>query len=181
MKELENYMSSLAAAGFSQSEINQFVLLRKAGIIVPRHICDIDLLRKIKSAIPKGLDVKYNHLQARELICGVQSGIDIKMYSNPEFSYYQMQEIRLALQHGVKEECISIFADPEISAYIMRNIRILLEKEFDTDLVSDTLKLMVDEASNYGFDVEAVRFALEDGVSLSEIKERIANSRPIYK
>lgn len=64
--------------------------------------------------------------QKRVVKRGLESGLtktQVALYSNPEFTPEQMDEIRLALLQGLNHSEIYVFADPRVSADEMRRIR----------------------------------------------------------
>ena len=68
--------------------------------------------------------------QMREIELGRRSGVDVRIYSNPEFHPFQMDEIRKGLEAGVDASC---YADPSIKWNRMHYIRVALERAQTTE------------------------------------------------
>lgn len=51
---------------------------------------------------------KFSTSQLEELLKGVESQIDIRVYLNPKYDGYQMEQIRLGLEEGLD---VSLYAD----------------------------------------------------------------------
>lgn len=70
----------------------------------------------------------------------------VDVYANPEYDHMQMQEIRLALEHGLTEKEMSVFLDPGIDYQAMNHARIkiqnanVIDKQAVTKLRSKQLK-----------------------------------------
>lgn len=82
--------------------------------------------------------------QKRILKRGLESGLtrlEIALYSNPEFTPDQMDEIRLALLQGLDHSEIRVFADPRVSADEMRRIRKIYQ---DAKAIRQDLKVLGD-------------------------------------
>lgn len=67
---------------------------------------------------------KYDWYQAKQIYLGLQAGVDVSIYSNPEFSYTQMREIKDGLINGVDA---TLYADPKLTVDEMYRIRDRLE------------------------------------------------------
>ncbi len=89
--------------------------------------------RYIKSSIESELQKyknggKYDRDEMKEIRKGLESGVDVSMYANPErhlpFGEWQMREIRLGLEAGVD---VSKYADPKYDSDQMKKIREKLE------------------------------------------------------
>ena len=55
---------------------------------------------------------------------GIEDGINPALYTNPEFNYYQMEEIRLGIKHGID---VTPYLNPGIDNEEMERIRLELE------------------------------------------------------
>ena len=93
---------------------------------------------------------------------GIECGLPteyIKLYANPEFNEYQMEQIRTGLKNGLSGEQIGIFAKKEFDAEQMSQIRHGLEHKLTTEQVQ---QFAIPEISSVkmGF----LRCLLEDGV-----------------
>ena len=102
------------------------------------------LEKQLKEAIDKQMkrysqSGKYDAYQLSELRKGLEKGLDVSMYENPQFHYDQMYEIRLGLISKVK---VSIYAVPSMHYSKMRAIRIGLEHHFNMKKYLKKLKLV---------------------------------------
>jgi hypothetical protein len=82
----------------------------------------MDYLREIEG---RGL----NHFQMAEVREGLKTLTtdQVDIYANSKYDHMQMQEIRLALEHGLTEKEMSVFLDPSIDYKAMNHARIKIE------------------------------------------------------
>lgn len=102
-----------------------------------------NLLRNYKGAkndlahryqLQDDLDTLTDHLhlphftndEIQEIFLGLQAGLDISFYLNPDFNWAQMEEIRRGLKKNLN---VSAYADPTISWRDMMVIRKTLENQ----------------------------------------------------
>ena len=45
-------------------------------------------------------DIEFNKSQAKEILNGINSDLDVSTYARPEFSSNQMKQIRLGMESG---------------------------------------------------------------------------------
>ena len=77
---------------------------------------------------------QFDEDQKTEIIKGLEEGLDVSIYANPEYSWRQMEEIR----KGLKEDLdVSWYANPSISARAMELIRWGLEDDLDVSLYAN--------------------------------------------
>jgi hypothetical protein len=69
-------------------------------------------------------EAKYNADQLRKIFYGIENGVDISKYYDPEFDADQMAQIYLGLQHGIDLSVLGHDCDYTK----MENIRLQLEK-----------------------------------------------------
>ena len=62
----------------------------------------------------------YNTMQLFQLECGVNRGLDVRIYDNPEFSFDQMRLIKEGLQLGLD---VTQYANPQYSYSQMCEIK----------------------------------------------------------
>jgi hypothetical protein len=43
----------------------------------------------------------FDDNQVQQIILGIQDGVDVSVYSNPEYHYLHMDAIRVGLKHGI--------------------------------------------------------------------------------
>lgn len=70
----------------------------------------------------------YQRAQRQEIRLGKEQGLDISLYSNPQFNWLQMEQIRLGLKDKVDA---SIYAHPAYNYETMRQIRLSLYSQID--------------------------------------------------
>lgn len=66
----------------------------------------------------------YDWYQGKQIYLGMQAGVDVSIYTNPEFSFTQMREIKEGLMNGVDAR---LYADPKLSVDEMYRMRDKLE------------------------------------------------------
>ena len=87
-------------------------------------------------------------------------------YASPDYSHYQMEQIRLGLKHGLAEDQVRLFAEPGFNEHQMYQIRLGLEHG-----------LTKEQAGIYAvpeFDawqMEEIRGGLEQGIALREAEK----------
>lgn len=83
-------------------------------------------LSVIKTGIERGLDVshyanpEFDEWQMYQIRNGVVSGVDVSIYAKPEFDSSQMSQILSGLEDGID---VSSYAKPEIGQMQMKEIR----------------------------------------------------------
>ena len=58
---------------------------------------------------------------------GIRKNLNVSIYANPEFTFYQMEEIRLGLENNID---VSIFSKVEFNSDQMEEIRLGLESKY---------------------------------------------------
>ncbi len=72
-------------------------------------------------------EAQFDQYQAHEIRLGLEKGLDVSVYANPEFTPTQMAEIREGLEKGLD---VSVYAHPEFGWEKMKQIRLgLTNKE----------------------------------------------------
>ena len=100
-------------------------------------------------------DTEYLREQHQEILLGKEEGLDVSLYSNPEFNWLQMEQIRVGIKDKVD---VSIYADPSYSYETMKQIRLSI---YSSKNLTDYL--------NRGFvddELEQIRLALEDDLPI---------------
>lgn len=95
----------------------------------------------------------YGKEQHQEILQGKEDGLDVSLYSNPEFNYLQMEQIRMGIKDKVDVSC---YADPTYSYETMKQIR--LSSYSSVDLMPYVARGFVDD------ELEQIRLALEEGL-----------------
>lgn len=65
---------------------------------------------------------EYDSDQMYQIRLGLEENLPIELYSNPEYNYLQMSEIRWALKGGLSEDQIKKYADPNNNYEYMRKM-----------------------------------------------------------
>ena len=68
---------------------------------------------------------KYNKMQLFQLECGINRGLDVRVYDNPDFSFDQMRVIKEGLQLGLD---VTQYADPQCNYSQMCEIKDRLKR-----------------------------------------------------
>lgn len=91
---------------------------------------------KIDEVIMKKIEEsgKFNNSQKEQISFGLQKGLDISIYTKPEFDWNQMEQIRFGLEHGLD---VSIYAKAKFDSYQMLQIRRGLEKKLDVSIYAN--------------------------------------------
>ncbi|MCI9677191.1 MAG: DUF342 domain-containing protein, partial [Lachnospiraceae bacterium] len=71
---------------------------------------------------------EYQKAQNQEIKLGIEEGLDVSVYSNPEFNWLQMEQIRMGLKDKID---VSVYANPDYSFDTMRQIRLSLYSAID--------------------------------------------------
>lgn len=100
-------------------------------------------------------DSEYMKEQQQELFLGKEEGLDVSLYSNPEFNWLQMEQIRMGIKDKVD---VSKYADPSYSYETMKQIRLSFYSS--NDLTPYLERGFVDD------ELEQIRLALEDGLPI---------------
>ncbi len=92
---------------------------------------------EVQAGIDKGLNVslyanpEYMAIQMRQLRMGLEEGLDVSVYSNLEYDWFQMEEIRLGMKAGILYEN---YAKPDIDYRRMRQLRKGLQEGIDLSI-----------------------------------------------
>ena len=80
----------------------------------------------IKSNIPidKFSNPKYGWKQMKEIMKGVEDGLDVSIYASLDFSWEQMEQIRYGLMEKMDA---SIYANPNYNPSEMQHIRVAIQ------------------------------------------------------
>lgn len=71
---------------------------------------------------------EYLKAQSQQIRLGKEEGMDVSVYSNPEFDWLQMEQIRMGLKDKID---VSVYANPDYSFDTMRQIRLSLYSAID--------------------------------------------------
>ncbi len=93
--------------------------------------------------------------QNQEILLGKEEGLDVSLYSNPEFNWLQMEQIRMGIKDKVD---VASYADPLYSYETMKQIRLSFYSS--TDLKPYLERGFADD------ELEQIRLALEDGLPI---------------
>lgn len=95
---------------------------------------------EIKKGLEKGLDVsiyanpQYDADQMIEIRWGLEKRVDVEIYAKQEFNGDQMYEIREGLEKGLD---VNSYANPQLDASQMEELRLQLEKATEADRFLD--------------------------------------------
>ena len=98
---------------------------------------------------------EYMAEQHQEILLGEEEGLDVSLYSSPEFNWLQMEQIRTGIKDKVD---VSIYADPTYSYETMKQIRLSLYSSIN--LLPYVERGFADD------ELEQIRLALEDKLSI---------------
>ncbi len=101
-------------------------------------------------------NAEYQKAQNQEIKLGAEQGL-VSMYSNPEFNWLQMEQIRMGLKDNVDA---SLYANPAYSYETMRQIRLAMYSAIN--LIPYLQKGFTDE------DLEEIRLALLDKLPIDD-------------
>lgn len=137
---------------------------------------DEDQMEEIRIGMEEGLDVsiyadpEYMPLQMEAIRIGLEKGLDVSKYANRKFDWFQMDEIRLGLEYDLP---VSRYANPDLSYQIMHEIRLGLAAGIDlgrrTDLDWKTLE-QLRLAHTYGIDLDSYVDRGYNSYQLEEIR-----------
>lgn len=97
----------------------------------------------------------YIKEQNQEILLGREEGLDVSLYSNPEFNWLQMEQIRMGMKDKVD---VSVYADPSYSYETMKQIRLSFYSSNDLTVYLE--RGFVDD------ELEQIRLALEEGLPI---------------
>lgn len=100
---------------------------------------------------------EYMKEQNQEILLGKEEGLDVSLYSNPEFNWLQMEQIRMGIKDKVD---VSFYADPSYSYETMKQIRLSFYSSNDLTPYLD--RGFVDD------ELEQIRLALEDNLPIDK-------------
>ncbi|MCI9295854.1 MAG: DUF342 domain-containing protein [Lachnospiraceae bacterium] len=98
---------------------------------------------------------EYMAEQHQEILLGEEEGLDVSLYSSPEFNWLQMEQIRTGIKDKVD---VSVYADPTYSYETMKQIRLSLYSSIN--LLPYVERGFADD------ELEQIRLALEDKLSI---------------
>ncbi|MCJ0546008.1 LPD1 domain-containing protein, partial [Enterococcus cecorum] len=79
-------------------------------------------------------DTRFDEKQKQALLEGLENGLDISVYANPNYDSYQMQEINLGMLRDVD---VTVYAKPEYNYDQMEQIRKGLERKLDVSIYAN--------------------------------------------
>lgn len=98
---------------------------------------------------------EYMKEQNQEILLGKEEGLDVSLYSNPEFNWLQMEQIRMGIKDKVD---VFSYADPSYSYETMKQIRLSFYSSIDLKPYLE--RGFIDD------ELEQIRLALEDGLPI---------------
>ena len=101
-------------------------------------------------------NVGYRKEQHQEILLGKEDGLDVSLYSNPEFNYLQIEQIRMGIKDKIDVSC---YADPTYTYETMKQIRLSIYSNID--LMPYLARGFVDD------ELEQIRLALEEGLDIN--------------
>lgn len=100
---------------------------------------------------------KYVKEQRQEIFRGREEGLDVSLYSDPDYNWMQMEQIRMGIKDKVD---VSVYADPSYSYETMKQLRLALYSSKD---LTNYLK-----RGFTGDELEQIRLALEDELDIDK-------------
>jgi len=124
----------------------------------------------------KRLDDIFSVEQIRQLKLGRQSGVDIRIYANPELSYGQMAALRTALESGVNPRS---YASPEFDEKAMKlytdDIKNGIDiREYTNPKFSLGQLCEISLAAEEGLDISIIADVRKSPSEMAEIRERMS-------
>lgn len=114
--------------------------------------------------------MQFNEDQMQEINAGLQQGLDVSWYANPEFDFSAMSQIRKGLEQKLD---VSYYAKTAYSSSQMYEIREGLQQGVDVSLYAD---------ANYKpSQMEMIRAGLKAGVDISIYSNPEYNSSQMYQ
>lgn len=110
---------------------------------------NLDSNKQLEMHFPMTENDAYQKAQNQELKLGMEQGLDVSLYANPEFNWLQMEQIRLGLKDKLD---VSVYTNPAYSYETMRQVRLALYS--DINLVPYIDRGFTDD------DLEEIRLAL---------------------
>ncbi|MDE7031011.1 MAG: FapA family protein [Lachnospiraceae bacterium] len=110
---------------------------------------NLDSNKQLEMHFPMTENDAYQKAQHQELKLGMEQGLDVSLYANPEFNWLQMEQIRLGLKDKLD---VSVYTNPAYSYETMRQVRLALYS--DINLVPYIDRGFTDD------DLEEIRLAL---------------------
>ena len=100
-------------------------------------------MKAIREGMQKSQDItkyagKYNSLQVAQINSGLEKGLDVSIYTNPEYSAPKMRLLYDALVYGVPTSDVKRIAIPAYNAGQLRAIVRGLKHGLDTTVYEDT-------------------------------------------
>lgn len=111
------------------------------------------------------------HINA--FISGLENGLTIneaKLYTNPEYDYHQMEELRLGLEHKLSTEEVTFYSNPDFKRWQMYQIRLLLEwnATLENKYTLEDFNFITPEFNSE--QLMQIMQGLKDGLTLNEVK-----------
>ena len=101
-------------------------------------------------------DNRFDEKQKQALLEGIENGLDISVYANPNYDSYQMNEIRWGLEKNLD---VTQYATTKYNWRQMSQIREGLERNLDISVYADS--------KYYDLQMEQIRLGLEDKLDIS--------------
>lgn len=167
MSEKHELYDELIKRGFNSSEINQFLKGLEHGVVFPRYLKDVEIMRKLRMICAEH-DYKFSLAQQKIILNGLLSDIDVSIYADPKYKARQMDIIYCGLVHGV-----------DITPYCTKTILnqwtdYLTELRLGLmhGLNEEQMKSLVDICENYNVRVaKEYRYCLEDGIDIDTLSK----------
>ena len=143
-------ISDYVKEGYDEDQLEQIIKAREEHIDEFDKYLSIEMrgenLREILIGLEEGLEISYyanhefNYHQMREIRRGLEKRLDVSIYAKPLYQPRQMHEIRKGLESGID---VSKYSSMIYSARDMKEIRMRLEKGLDAG-VSGSRSLVLD-------------------------------------
>lgn len=169
-KDYEQYIHDLSEAGISdQARVNQYVKSLEEGIVIPRHVKDLDTIRTLRSVVKK-FNRDVSAAEVKELIYSIEAGVPEK-YLIDGLSFEQMGNVRAGYKDGVD---VDIYLNPTYPAYVMFGARKMLKMGVAKKTVKEYIDIVVKRKNkrvyNQTYFEEEFRWYLEDGGLIDDVK-----------
>ena len=163
--ESKSLYDILLERGFSQSEINQFLKTKEMGLIIPRDVQDVDIIRNFRTFCIKA-KCEDSFQKQKLILNGLLNNLDVSKYAKPEYDVPFMNQIFIGLSNGLD---ITEYCTKEDGFKIAEAIRLALMNGVTDKEKLNFLKTFKEYRISYDF-IDEIRYCIEKDIDLNKIK-----------
>ena len=152
----------LLKRGLDHNEINQFLKAYEHGIYLPRSLKNVDVMRKMREVCAVH-DYKFSVPQQEIILNAILKGVDASKVANPEYNITVMNQIFCGLVEGYD---ITKYKDFDKGYDTAGEVRLAMKHGLD----DEKIKCLIELGRSSHADLCEIRYCLEDGVPVKEIK-----------